>query len=115
MTMKQALKLKKWLPDRHWRRLSSAAQRFVGIAIQPVVLLAKALPDMVLIEMRERLGMVRRMNYDRHDIRLVVDSLTEYSTRLHSCKKEPDAVEWIETFFRDGDVLYDVGAAVGSY
>jgi FkbM family methyltransferase len=34
---------------------------------------------------------------------------------LHSCEKEPETVEWIETFLTDGDVLYDVGANVGAY
>ena len=55
------------------------------------------------------------MDYDHRDIFLNVDSDFEYRVRLHSCKKEPETVEWIETFFREGDVLYDVGANVGAY
>lgn len=29
--------------------------------------------------------------------------------------KEPDTIEWIESFIREGDVLYDVGANIGQY
>lgn len=35
--------------------------------------------------------------------------------RLNACKKEPETVEWIETYIRPGDVLYDIGANVGAY
>ena len=39
----------------------------------------------------------------------------EYHTRLHSCKKEPETIAWIENEFRPGDVFYDIGANVGAY
>ena len=39
----------------------------------------------------------------------------EYHTRLHSCKKEPETIRWIEEGLAPGDVLYDVGANVGVY
>jgi FkbM family methyltransferase len=55
------------------------------------------------------------MDYEHRDILLSVDSDFEYRVRLHSCKKEPDTVQWIETFFREGDVFYDIGANVGAY
>ncbi|MDP6777421.1 MAG: FkbM family methyltransferase [Candidatus Latescibacteria bacterium] len=29
--------------------------------------------------------------------------------------KEPDTLEWIDTFFEDNDVIYDVGANIGQY
>jgi FkbM family methyltransferase len=29
--------------------------------------------------------------------------------------KEPDTIEWIDSFVREGDVLYDVGANIGQY
>ena len=44
-----------------------------------------------------------------------VDSWIENDYRLHSCKKEPGTVEWIEGWFRPGDVFYDIGANVGAY
>ena len=43
-----------------------------------------------------------------------VDTSTQLM-RLRSCAKEPETVEWLENNFRSGDVLYDVGANVGSY
>lgn len=58
---------------------------------------------------------VGKMDYARHDIFLHVDSVIEQSVRLKSCTKEPDTVEWVETFLKDGDVLFDVGANVGAY
>ncbi|MBC7931132.1 MAG: FkbM family methyltransferase [Rubrivivax sp.] len=64
---------------------------------------------------RGEIEMVGKMDYARHDIFLHVDSLVEHSVRLNSCKKEPDTIEWVESFLRDGDVLFDVGANVGAY
>jgi FkbM family methyltransferase len=29
--------------------------------------------------------------------------------------KEPDTLAWIDTFFREGDVIYDIGANIGQY
>lgn len=29
--------------------------------------------------------------------------------------KEPDTIEWIDLFFREGDVIYDIGANIGQY
>ena len=29
--------------------------------------------------------------------------------------KEPDTLAWIDSFFRPGDVIYDVGANIGQY
>ena len=30
-------------------------------------------------------------------------------------EKEPDTLAWIDTFFRPGDIIYDVGANIGQY
>ena len=54
------------------------------------------------------------LDYDKRKIRMGVSSAVEYHTRLHSCKKEPETVAWIEGF-SPGDVFYDVGANVGAY
>ena len=29
--------------------------------------------------------------------------------------KEPDTIEWINSFFKEGDVIYDIGANIGQY
>lgn len=55
------------------------------------------------------------LDYDKRRIRLGVSSAMEYHTRLHSCKKEPETIDWIERYFAPGDVFYDVGANVGAY
>ena len=66
-----------------------------------------------------RLGLpgeaVALLDYDRRLIKLGVSSAMEYHTRLHSCKKEPETVTWIEQEFMPGDVFYDIGANVGAY
>lgn len=74
-----------------------------------------ALSERDLLELKNGIKVTGRMDYARHDIYLHVDSLTEYETRLHSCKKEPDTVQWIEDSMKPGDVFYDVGANVGVY
>lgn len=75
----------------------------------------QALSDPALIEIKNSINLTGKMDYARHDIYLHVDSMTEYETRLHSCRKEPDTVEWIEDFMKPGDIFYDVGANVGVY
>ena len=44
-----------------------------------------------------------------------MDSEIERSVRLISCRKEPETIDWIETFIKPGDVLFDIGANVGAY
>jgi len=68
-------------------------------------------------KLRMRLGLeaAALLDYDKKRIRLGVSSAMEYHTRLHSCKKEPETIEWIERSFSPGDVFYDVGANVGAY
>jgi FkbM family methyltransferase len=75
----------------------------------------KFLPDNTLVTLKSAINVVKQMDYARRDIFLNVDSDFEYRVRLHSCKKEPETVQWIETFFREGDVFYDIGANVGAY
>jgi FkbM family methyltransferase len=78
-------------------------------------ILVKALPDrMVLIE-KANFNLVKRMDYDRCDIYLNVESETEYDVHLHSCKKELGTIQWIERFMKEGDVMFDVGSNVGAY
>ena len=77
--------------------------------------LVKVLPAKSRLTVKSGINIVKKMDYRRRDIFLTIDSEMEYRVRLHSCKKEPETVEWIETFFREGDVLYDVGANVGAY
>jgi FkbM family methyltransferase len=54
------------------------------------------------------------LDYPAARIKMVVDSPIQLG-RLGACRKEPETVAWLETTFRPGDVLYDVGANVGAY
>jgi FkbM family methyltransferase len=65
--------------------------------------------------LKSDIKIVKKLDYDHRDILLNIDSDFEYRVRLNSCKKEPETVQWIETFFREGDVFYDIGANVGAY
>jgi FkbM family methyltransferase len=65
--------------------------------------------------LKSGINIVKKMDYERRDIFLNIDSDFEYRVRLHSCEKEPETVKWIETFFREGDVFFDIGANVGAY
>ena len=33
----------------------------------------------------------------------------------HYHNKEPDTLDWIDTFFQEGDTIYDIGANIGQY
>jgi FkbM family methyltransferase len=72
------------------------------------------LPDRFLLGIKTH-ALVKKMDYEHCAIFLNIDSAIEYDTRLHSCKKEPETIEWIETFFKEGDVFFDIGANVGAY
>jgi len=75
----------------------------------------RLLPAKLWLRIREASGLVRRMDYERAPIYLNVDSWIEHDFRLRSCQKEPGTVEWIESWFKPGDVFYDIGANVGAY
>lgn len=73
------------------------------------------LPEEARVHIASQSHIVRAMDYQHAPILLSIRSQTEYRTRTHSCKKEPETVAWIEQEFRAGDVFYDVGANVGAY
>lgn len=73
------------------------------------------LPSAVTVFLKSNLHLVKRMDYSKEDIFLDISSPIEYRVRLRSCGKEPETVQWIEKFFKKGDVFYDVGANIGAY
>ncbi len=77
--------------------------------------LSRLLPTSHQLELRSRLQLKGHMDYAQTEILLYVDSPIEYQTRLHSCAKEPELVQWIEEDFSRGEVFYDIGANVGGY
>lgn len=75
----------------------------------------RLLPARVVLFLKSHTRLVKKMDYERAEILLQIESDVEYTTRLHSCAKEPETIEWIHNFFREGDVYYDIGANVGAY
>lgn len=78
-------------------------------------MLLSSLKDEERIALRHELVTTGRMDYPGKEVRLYLDSMVEKGTRLQSCKKEPETVAWIESFFTDGDIFYDIGANIGAY
>lgn len=77
--------------------------------------LIRILPGRSRVTIKSGINVVRRLDYRPRKILLNIDSDFEYRVRLNSCVKEPETVHWIETFFKPGQVMYDVGANVGAY
>jgi hypothetical protein len=111
--------LRKVLTKNQWKRLFSEGalfrQRPNELLDRALLLMIKALPDRDLLNIKEHLNVVRKMDYKRLDIFLNIDSHIEYDTRLHSCEKEAETIDWIATFFKEGDIFFDIGANVGAY
>jgi FkbM family methyltransferase len=55
------------------------------------------------------------LDYSKNPISILVTSPKENSTRTRSVMSEPWTVHWLEHVIKPGDVLYDVGASVGTY
>ena len=120
MEAKAAMKqvAKSILPEKTYRRLAHKLRG--GSPSDPAAAFREAIEDRMLsdtslLEIKSAIDIKRRMDYEPHDIYLHVDSLTEFETRLHSCAKEPDTVEWLETSMKPDDTFYDIGANVGAY
>jgi FkbM family methyltransferase len=58
---------------------------------------------------------VGRLDYDKADIMLHVTSDMERKYRIKSCAKEPWTVRWLEENVQTGQVVYDIGANVGTF
>ena len=74
----------------------------------------RLLPTAVSLELRRHLRKTGALDHPRHRIQLGLDSRTEFETRLHSCRKEPETVAWLAATMRPGSIFYDVGAHVGA-
>jgi hypothetical protein len=121
------LDLKAWLrrilTERGYRALARFKNKSIPdfryrLGQSPFLLLGsmvKLFPDSSQVTLKSGINVVRKMDYRQRDIFLAMDSDFEYRVRLHSCEKEPETVDWIETFMKEGDVLYDVGANIGAY
>lgn len=97
------------------RRFPLSSQKIRAFLRESLLKTLSKLPDGVILAIRGKLSLHRRLDYARHVIYLDIQSPDEYFVRLQSCAKEPETVEWIETFIREGDVVYDIGANIGAY
>jgi FkbM family methyltransferase len=77
--------------------------------------LIRLIPGRSRVAIKSKINVVRRMDYKPRKIFLNIDSDFEYRVRLNSSVKEPETVNWIETLFKPGQVMYDIGANVGAY
>lgn len=64
---------------------------------------------------KSNVNVTKKLDFEKRDIFLNVESSLEYTTRLCSCAKEPEMAIWFEIFFKEGDIFYDIGANVGAY
>jgi len=111
--MKAVLRLV--LSNQQITRLRALRDRLRGAAVSLWSITCRLLPDRVVLFLVSHTRLIRKMDYERAEILLQIESEVEYTTRLRSCTKEPETVEWIHNFFWDGDVYYDIGANVGAY
>lgn len=84
------------------------------LTISPYLRLIKLLPQAKFVRVKEGMVLVGKLDYKHTEILMNVDTSVQLM-RLRSCAKEPETIEWIETHFKPGEVLYDIGANVGSY
>lgn len=98
------------------KQLLRQIRRVTYIAVAAVVGFSiRLFPTQVKLIVKRNSEIIRKMDYAHHDIYLNIESRVENDVRLFSCAKEPETIDWIETFFKKGDVFYDVGANVGAY
>lgn len=90
---------------------SRRAERWTAFLLG--ALLAR-LPAAIRARILENLKPTVRLDYQREEIQLYADSTWDL-LRAKSCAKEPHTVSWLELELRPGDVLFDVGANVGTY
>jgi FkbM family methyltransferase len=58
---------------------------------------------------------VRSVDYGPGDLFIWAESHREQTTRRWPSAKEPETVDWIQTYMRPGDVVFDIGANIGNY
>ena len=73
------------------------------------------LSDKHRVQLRRETQVVIPLDYTGHDLKIGCESWTELRRRSQSAEKEPELVDWIESWVRPGDVLFDIGANVGTY
>lgn len=83
--------------------------------VRAVAGVTRLLPTRFWLEVRDESRLMRPMDYRGGRVYLGVDSCIEHDARLREAGKEPGTVQWIEEWFRSGEVFFDIGANVGSF
>lgn len=65
--------------------------------------------------LRDWLEVTRPARLAKGHVRLVVQNYRELDRLDRYATKEPEAIAWIESDIRPGDVFYDIGANIGQY
>ena len=107
--------LRQIIPQQQRQQLRGWADGFSCWADRLAACCVNILPANIKVFLKSHLKVIKRMDYSEGEILLDVSSSMEYRVRLYSCRKEPETVQWIETFFQEKDVFFDVGANVGAY
>jgi FkbM family methyltransferase len=79
------------------------------------ILVARLLPTKAWLPIRNGVPIVKKLDYAKAPVYIAVDSWIENEFRSREVAKEPGTVEWIEEWFKPGDVFFDIGANIGSY
>ncbi|MCK5579873.1 MAG: FkbM family methyltransferase [Candidatus Omnitrophica bacterium] len=107
--------LRNKLSKNQWNRLKGLKRKWLSFVDRMNNAFVNVLPSSFRVYLKSRIRVVKKMDYGKADIFLDLSSSIEKDVRLHSCVKEPETIEWIETFIKPGDVLFDIGANVGAY
>lgn len=96
----------------HLRRGYNAVAK--ALTISPLLAIFRLFPTAHVARVKEQLRPIGQLDYMPSKIMMYLDGSLQVM-RLNSCQKEPETVAWIEQYMLKGDVMYDVGANVGSY
>ena len=94
---------------------AGARERLRELIARVIGWFARRIPLRLAVILQEQLRVIERLDYEKSPIFLRIHSRLEHAYRIHSCKREPETVVWIEGQLRDGDIMFDVGANVGAY
>src|SRR4030095_460307 len=107
--------LKRFLTPNQLNNLIKLREGLNNFAAHLILKFLRILPIRLRSSIKQNFNIVKVLDYPSQKIVLDIDSQIETYSRLKSCGKEPETVRWIETFLKEGEVLFDIGANVGAY
>ncbi len=95
-------------------RFLSNFKKLVFILIARVLSgVIRLLPYRIVSEIQNRIQVTKKLDYGNYKIN--INSEFEYGMRLNSAKAEPEMIKWLQEDLKDGDIMFDIGANVGTY